>query len=164
MKVEINLKKRYFIFILVSALLIGGLIAVYAYGTNNPSVFGHSANELTGVCLSSGVGCPVDLGGGGVSAGSGVDFVDIRAGLEYIPCTALGVQGRPVSCTARCTSPKKVISGSCSATMDPPTNNAIFPSLVANSAPSDDKLGWVCTAAQGSTSETPTVTGLAICL
>ncbi len=64
MKVEINLKKRYFIFILVSALLIGSLIAVYAYGTNNPAVFGHSPGELEGVGIPSGaivmfdVACP----------------------------------------------------------------------------------------------------------
>ncbi|MEK6890259.1 MAG: hypothetical protein AABX35_03670 [Nanoarchaeota archaeon] len=64
MKIEVNLKKRYFIFILASALLLSSLIAVYAYGTNNPSIFGHSAGEVAGGGIPSGaivmfdVACP----------------------------------------------------------------------------------------------------------
>lgn len=49
MKIEINLnKKGVFALVLVAVLLIGG-IAVYAYGTNNPVVFGHSPGEVEGV-------------------------------------------------------------------------------------------------------------------
>ncbi|MDO8564146.1 MAG: hypothetical protein Q7R87_04005 [Nanoarchaeota archaeon] len=54
MKIEVNLKKRYFIFILASALLLGSMIAVYAYGTNNPAIFGHSPGELEGGGVPSG--------------------------------------------------------------------------------------------------------------
>jgi hypothetical protein len=48
MKIELNISKKYFFIILASVLLLGGLFITYAYGTNDPPVFGHSANEIDG--------------------------------------------------------------------------------------------------------------------
>ena len=38
-------------------------IGVYAYNSsyNNPAVFGHSADEIEGVCLSNGTNCPSSM-------------------------------------------------------------------------------------------------------
>lgn len=46
MQFNINVEKRYFFGILGAILLIAGMFAVYAYGTNEPEVFGHSVGEL----------------------------------------------------------------------------------------------------------------------
>lgn len=60
MKVEVNVNKGVLIALIGSVLLLAGIFAVYAYNSNpaNPSVFGHSANEIEGVCRSDGTGCP----------------------------------------------------------------------------------------------------------
>ena len=49
MKIEVNIEKKYAIFIIVGVLILAGVIVAYAYGTSNPSVFGHSFEELQGV-------------------------------------------------------------------------------------------------------------------
>jgi len=60
MKVEINIQKKYFFGILATFLILSGVIAVYAFGTNNPAYFGHSAGEIDWsgvvpqVCFSDG--------------------------------------------------------------------------------------------------------------
>ena len=46
MKLEVNIKKKYFFTILASVLILVAIIGTVAYGTNNPSVFGHSAGEV----------------------------------------------------------------------------------------------------------------------
>lgn len=46
MKIEVNVRKRYFFAILGVVLLLGIIGVVYAFGTNNPAVFGHSAGEI----------------------------------------------------------------------------------------------------------------------
>ncbi len=46
MKLEINIKKRHFFAILGAILLLGILGVVYAFGTSNPSSFGHSVGEI----------------------------------------------------------------------------------------------------------------------
>ncbi len=46
MKIEVNLTKRYFLILLGIVLVLGILLFVQAYGTNNPSVFGHSVGEI----------------------------------------------------------------------------------------------------------------------
>lgn len=52
MKIEVNINKTYFMFILgIIFLLAGGL--VYAYGTSNPSTFGHTTGEISGTLTKS---------------------------------------------------------------------------------------------------------------
>jgi|GEM_PF-2216569 len=46
MKFEINLQKKYFIVILAGLLVIAGILAVNAYGTFNPEIFGHTVGEI----------------------------------------------------------------------------------------------------------------------
>jgi len=46
MEFNISIEKRYFFTILGALFLITGIFAVYAYGTNEPEVFGHSVGEL----------------------------------------------------------------------------------------------------------------------
>jgi len=48
MKIEVNLEKKYFFAVLSAVIIFAALIGVYAYGTSNPSVFGHSAAEIEG--------------------------------------------------------------------------------------------------------------------
>ena len=67
MKIEVNVRKRYFFLILGAILILGAVIGAYAFSANgvggNPAVFGHSAGEIEGVCRTDGTGCPAGLGG-----------------------------------------------------------------------------------------------------
>lgn len=49
MKIVINIEKRHFFIILAFVLMVGGIITVRAYGTDNPSNFGHTMNETEGL-------------------------------------------------------------------------------------------------------------------
>ena len=57
MKIEVN--KNYAFMVLGAVLVIAGIMAINAYGTNNPVVFGHTAEEIDG--LSSGVSSNLSL-------------------------------------------------------------------------------------------------------
>jgi len=57
-KKKFNISNRSTYTLLSIAILILFATVVYAYNTNTPSFFGHSAGELTGVCLSDGTNCP----------------------------------------------------------------------------------------------------------
>ncbi|MEI6731193.1 MAG: hypothetical protein WCK90_00780 [archaeon] len=59
MKIEVNLsKKSVFALVLVAVLLIAG-VAVYAYGTSNPVIFGHTPDEINwSYGGGSSSGCP----------------------------------------------------------------------------------------------------------
>ena len=46
MKIEVNLKKKYFISIVVLLIVVAGIFFVYAFGGNSPSTLGHSAGEM----------------------------------------------------------------------------------------------------------------------
>ncbi len=46
MKIEVNIEKKYAWLILGFLFLITGIIAINAYGTPTPSVFGHSISEI----------------------------------------------------------------------------------------------------------------------
>lgn len=48
MKIEVDLKKNYFLTLLAVLIVLSGALFVYAYNSNpgNPGTFGHSANEL----------------------------------------------------------------------------------------------------------------------
>jgi len=53
-KIEINFTDRWlYSFIVIAGILILG-VGVYAYGTNNPPIMGHSSGEIDGVCRSDG--------------------------------------------------------------------------------------------------------------
>ena len=65
MKIKIDIKKKYAFLIASAIIVLAIVLGVVAYGTSNPSVFGHSANEIEGVCRSDGTGCPAGIGGGG---------------------------------------------------------------------------------------------------
>jgi hypothetical protein len=43
---NINIEKRQVYFLIGAILIIAGIVAVTAFGTNNPSVFGHSPGEI----------------------------------------------------------------------------------------------------------------------
>ena len=53
MKLEINIEKRHF-FVLLGAILLLGI--VYAFGTNNPSSFGHTPGEIDPGTFGGGAG------------------------------------------------------------------------------------------------------------
>jgi len=59
MKIEVD--KKYFFAVLSVVIIFAAIIGVYAYGTNNPAAFGHSAGEIEG-------------GGGGGAAWRSVDL------------------------------------------------------------------------------------------
>lgn len=59
---KIDVGKRDFIWIGLLVVLLG-VGVVFAYGGSQPSVMGHSAGELDGVCLSDGTNCPILMGG-----------------------------------------------------------------------------------------------------
>lgn len=46
MKIEVNITKTKLFVLIISLFVLGGMIFAFAYGTNNPQVFGHSANEV----------------------------------------------------------------------------------------------------------------------
>ncbi len=48
MKIEVDVKKRYFFSILLVLLIVGAIIGVIAYGTNSPNILGHSLGEIDG--------------------------------------------------------------------------------------------------------------------
>ncbi len=57
MKIEVEIKKKYFVAIMATLLVIAGTFFVVSYV--GPNGVGHDADELdlTGVCLSNGTGC-----------------------------------------------------------------------------------------------------------
>lgn len=46
MRIEVNVTKKRFFVLLFAILLLGVVGVVYAFGTNNPSNFGHSVGEI----------------------------------------------------------------------------------------------------------------------
>ena len=59
MKIEVNVEKKYAFLILGALLIIGAVVIGVAYNSGGPpSVVGHSADEIEGVCKSDGTGCP----------------------------------------------------------------------------------------------------------
>ncbi len=63
MKINININKMHAMIAFgIMFILAGGI--VYAYGGNQPSVMGHSAGEINGVCKSDGTGCENIFNGG----------------------------------------------------------------------------------------------------
>ena len=46
MKIEVNITKKYVFIILGILLILTASVVVYAYGTSNPAVFGHSGGEI----------------------------------------------------------------------------------------------------------------------
>ncbi|MBU3940377.1 MAG: hypothetical protein KKH88_00410 [Nanoarchaeota archaeon] len=49
MKIVINIDKKHFYIILALIFIVSGFMAVKAYGTSSPSVFGHTMNETLGL-------------------------------------------------------------------------------------------------------------------
>lgn len=74
--VTIKFSNRALYTIVFLMILIGAIGFAIAYGTNNPAVFGHSAGELSGVCLSNGTGC-LSGSGGSSSATSGMQVKQV---------------------------------------------------------------------------------------
>ena len=54
MKLEVNISKAKFFSILGAVLVLAGALFAYAYGTNSPSVFGHSIQEVDGITCTAG--------------------------------------------------------------------------------------------------------------
>lgn len=57
MKIEVNIKKRYFYILSVLLILLIGSFGVWAYGTSNPSNFGHTWDELANKPSNLEIGC-----------------------------------------------------------------------------------------------------------
>jgi len=109
MKIEVNLQKKYFFAILSAAVILAAVFGVYAYGTSNPAVFGHTAEELA-ITLPNGSTSTLQqaitnnyIGGGGSSVsntyninGSG-SFLVKKVTFGYYSICLLSVDGR-VAC------------------------------------------------------------------
>jgi len=58
MKFEVNIEKKYALSLIASILVLAVAMGAFAYGTNNPQVFGHSAGEISGVQIAISGSCP----------------------------------------------------------------------------------------------------------
>lgn len=68
MQIVINMDKKHFFIVLAVILMMGGAITVWAYGTANPSQFGHTMNETLGLDTNhNGIvdDCEIEVSGGG---------------------------------------------------------------------------------------------------
>ena len=111
-KIKLNVSNKLLYSVLTIFIIAAITTGVYAYGTYNPSKFGHSAGELTGVCMSDGTNCLSGAGGG-----SNIDmYVDTTTkklcyddGTSSTPCT-----NQIVSCTKT----KRIDAGSSTSNHD----------------------------------------------
>jgi len=60
MKITINIQKKHLIVLVASIALLSGIFA-FAYGTSNPSYFGHSADEIGPGTMQGPIGINGDL-------------------------------------------------------------------------------------------------------
>ena len=97
MKVELNIEKKYFFAILSSVIILAAVFGVYAYGTNTPSVFGHSAGELA-ITLSNGSVTSLQnaitnnyIGGGGGAGSTNVYNIGNISGNVFIKQVSFGI-------------------------------------------------------------------------
>lgn len=59
-KFEVNFTNKWLYTFIALGVVLLLAIGVFAYNSGKPaSVFGHSAGELEGVCLTNGTGCPI---------------------------------------------------------------------------------------------------------
>ena len=68
LNIDIGRKEAIFFGVIILVFVFVGLVVgfgglVVGFGGTEPSVMGHSAGELDGVCLSDGTNCPVSMGG-----------------------------------------------------------------------------------------------------
>ena len=79
MKLEINIEKKYF-FVLLGAILVLGILGVaYAFGTNNPSDFGHTPGEINpGIFGGSSTDSWIFRGKVGIGGAPGDNKLDVR--------------------------------------------------------------------------------------
>jgi len=88
--VEVKISKNNIFVVIAVIAFLGSIFAVYAYGTSNPAVFGHSAGEIEGI------------GSGGTSCASGQ--IAVGSSCKSLPspsCTvsqALSYDGNSFSC------------------------------------------------------------------
>ena len=99
MKIEVNIEKRYFFVIIGAILLLGGVIFVYAYGGNNPSVIGHSLGEIDGFpnCIAGQALTHNSTGWGCTNVNAGTTINNI---LNTDYCNSVGVyhvSGQPAA-------------------------------------------------------------------
>ncbi len=151
--------------IAVSQGQAGGVVVSVAGGCSGST---SSANGVTSIVAGTGVKISPANGTGVVTVGlsQGVNTIsDIRSGLIYTASCANG-QGRgqtTASCTATCTTGKKVVSGSCVA-KTAAGNQAWVPYPINTSAPEADGSGWSCNGVSPSSNVAVQVVGSAICL
>lgn len=62
-KFEVSGKQFYTLLAVVALIIVATGVYAYNSGYGDPSIFGHSADELSGVCLSDGTNCPAGVGG-----------------------------------------------------------------------------------------------------
>ena len=58
-KIQINMSDRLFYALVVIGVVGLSGVGVYAFGSSDPTVMGHSSAEMEGVCLTDGVNCDV---------------------------------------------------------------------------------------------------------
>ena len=95
-KIQINITNKWlytFVTIIIVSLLA---TVIYAYNSGGPpSVIGHSAEELKGVCLTDGTGCP-SLGGSSlwIKSGANIYYSNGNVGIgDSTPSFKLDVAG-----------------------------------------------------------------------
>lgn len=109
---NINLSNRAVFTILGVLILVLGGLSVYAYGTSNPSNFGHTSGEIASLDWSKLTNVPSGFADGVDNTGSGgitgYEVVRLSRGSNYIAA----------SISVDCPSGKKVISGGCYSSSD----------------------------------------------
>ncbi len=114
MKIEVDFSKTKLFIILGVVLLLAGTFFVYAYGTNNPPVFGHTIQEVDGITCSAGQAVTRTNASGWscvsiTSGSSGVSSVTGASGSGIISSPTTGA----VSLSADSSILQKRITGSC---------------------------------------------------
>jgi len=187
-KIKLNVSNKLLYSIIAILLIIGITAVVYAFNTNTPATFGHSAGELDGVCKSDGTGCSA-VGGNderieesvkGISVNNNgklcYDFEDSSVGdctTEIAYCTESGQieffspngctseYAEAQACIAKCKS-----SVACEANKIAGCNGALdakYTTGVSDGCDSNDKLKCTCTVSNKPyTNEIPGVGGTII--
>jgi len=137
MEIKINIKKRHFFILAGLLLILWILVFVRAFGTNNPSNFGHSVGEMD---WSQAIPSNVNINGNlGVN---GQALIQGRRPFTQSIIVNSAWSGSPPDIRADCPAEYQLIGGSCE-WQD--TDN-----LWSNALSYPDANGWRCQSADGS--------------
>ena len=146
-KINLKVPNKLLYSILAIILVIGISAVVYAFNTNDPATFGHSAGELDGVCKSDGSGCQ------GVSAtderieGSVEGMYineDKKLCYKYEKSVSAGCTYNSVTCTETGTTTTEGVNY-CSATLSSQNSKCLAACKLKEACDGDDTLLTGCT-------------------